>query len=193
MIKINLNKNKRQKKIKMTSLMAVRTLKVEKKYLAIYIILPLVLGLSLVYLMQTLETSKIANVNNKTVAYNTKISLIMPKVQKVVAIKKIQSNILQKINIIKTLKKEQKGPIGTIYYTVSAIPRFAWISSLKSNNGKINISGIALDGQVVSMFMKNLSKTGFFNSINLMQTAEVKKQGLKLQNFSLTMEGLKGK
>jgi Tfp pilus assembly protein PilN len=187
MIKINLNKGKRQKKIKMTGLMAVRALKVEKKHIAIYIILPILLGFGIVYLMQTYIGSQITNVKNETAAYNTKISLIMPKVQKVMAIKKIQSDILQKINVIKTLKKEQKGPIGSIVYIVSAVPRFAWISSLKSTNGQINISGIALDGQVVSIFMNNLSKTGFFNSINLTQTTEVKKQGLKLQNFNLTM------
>jgi hypothetical protein len=48
------------------------------------------------------------------------------------------------------------------------------------------VNGIALDGQVVSLFMDNLSKTGFFNNVTLLQTSEVKKQELKLQNFNLT-------
>ncbi len=178
MIKINLNKKPRQAKLKLK-------FDIKKKHIFIYLLIPVVLGLLVVFLMQSVIQAQIANVNRKTTSYNNRISLIMPKVREVTAIKKTQTGILQKINVIKVLKKEQQGPIGYIYYVTEAVPKFAWINSLKSQNGSITINGIALDGQVVSIFMSNLQKTGFFRSINLMQTTEVKKQDLKLQNFSL--------
>ena len=178
MIKINLNKKPRQIKFKLK-------FEIKKKYILIYLLIPVVLGFLVVFFMQSIIQAQIANVNSETASYNNRISLIMPKVRKVMAVKKAQSEILQKINVIKVLKKEQQGPIGYIYYITEAVPKFAWINSLKSQNGNITINGIALDGQVVSIFMSNLQKTGFFRSINLMQTTEAKKQGLKLQNFSL--------
>ena len=113
--------------------------------------------------------------------------MLMPKVRMVNSLKAKESQILEKINVIKTLKKEQMGPIGYIYYITTAIPRFSWINSLKSNKGVISVTGIALDGQVESIFMNNLSRTGFFDDVSLVQTSEIKKQGLRLQSFGLTM------
>ena len=181
-IKINLNKKQKSKKFKP---------QVDKRSIISfipYIVVPIVAAVAAVYFMQSFVQNKINNVTNNIDSYNSKISVLMPKVQKVVAIKKVQSQMLQKINIIKTLKKEQQGPIGYTFSLTGAIPKFAWINSLKSDNGTISISGVALDGQVVSMFMKKIKKTGFFNSINLIQTAQTKKQDLNLQNFSLTMK-----
>ena len=181
-IKINLNKKQKSKKFKP---------QVDKSSIISfipYIVVPIVAAVAAVYFMQSFVQNKINNVTNNIASYNSKISVLMPKVQKVVAIRKVQSQMLQKINIIKTLKKEQQGPIGYTFSLTGAIPKFAWINSLKSDNGNISISGVALDGQVVSMFMKKIKKTGFFNSINLIQTAQTKKQDLNLQNFSLTMK-----
>ncbi len=181
-IKINLNKKQKSKKFKP---------QVDKSSIISfipYIVVPIVAAAAAVYFMQSFVQNKINNVTNNIASYNSKISVLMPKVQKVVAIRKVQSQMLQKINIIKTLKKEQQGPIGYTFSLTGAIPKFAWINSLKSDNGNISISGVALDGQVVSMFMKKIKKTGFFNSINLIQTAQTKKQDLNLQNFSLTMK-----
>ena len=181
-IKINLNKKQKSKKFKP---------QVDKRSIISfipYIVVPIVAAVAAVYFMQSFVQNKINNVTNNIDSYNSKISVLMPKVQKVVAIRKVQSQMLQKINIIKTLKKEQQGPIGYTFSLTGAIPKFAWINSLKSDNGTISISGVALDGQVVSMFMKKIKKTGFFNSINLIQTAQTKKQDLDLQNFSLTMK-----
>jgi len=181
LIKINLNK--KPKKIK---------IKIETGGLLAYLIVPVVLAAIAVFLLQSSIDKKINDLNKNINIYNGKTAMLMPKVRMVNAMKAKESEIIQKINTIKMLKKEQMGPIGYIYYITSAIPRFSWIDSLKSNKGGISITGIALDGQVESIFMNNLSQTGFFDNVSLLQTSEVKKQGLRLQNFSLTMD-VKGK
>ncbi|MHB8232621.1 MAG: PilN domain-containing protein [bacterium] len=176
MIKINLNK--KPKKIK---------IKIGTGGLAPYFIVPVVIAAIAIFFLQSSIDKKINDLNKNIKIYNNKTAMLMPKVRMVNAIKKEEAQITQKINIIKTLKEAQMGPIGYTYYITTAIPRFSWINSLKSDKGGIAITGIALDGQVVSIFMNNLSQTGFFGNVSLVQTSEVKKQGLKLQNFSLTM------
>ena len=176
MIKINLNK--KPKKIK---------IKIEKGGLLIYFIVPVVLAAIAIFFLQSSIDKKINALNINIKNYNEKTAMLMPKVRMVNSLKAKESQILEKINVIKTLKKEQMGPIGYIYYITTAIPRFAWINSLKSNKGAISVTGIALDGQVESIFMNNLSRTGFFGGVSLVQTSEVKKQGLRLQSFGLTM------
>lgn len=176
MIKINLNK--KPKKIK---------IRIETRGLIAYFIVPVVFAAVAIFLLQHSINKKINNLDKNIKIYNSKTAYLLPKVRMVNAIKIKVAETTQKITIIKTLKKAQMGPVGYIYYITAAIPRFSWINSLKSDKGNISITGIALDGQVVSIFMNNLSKTGFFGGVSLMQTSEVKKQGLKLQNFSLTM------
>lgn len=178
MIKVNLNKKPKKIKIKIE--------KASVKSTFGYVIIPIIVGAGVAVAMNYTITAKINTVNKNIKAYNSRTSALLPKVQKVNAIKKKQAEILQKINVIKRLKKEQSGPIGYVYYITTALPRFAWINSLKQANGNISVNGIALDGQVVSLFMDNLNKTDFFGNVTLLQTSEVKKQGLKLQNFDLT-------
>ncbi|MCL4321024.1 MAG: PilN domain-containing protein [Deltaproteobacteria bacterium] len=178
MIKINLNKKPKKLRIKIE--------KKSIKSMSGFVLIPIIAGAVVAAAMNYTITAKINATIKNIKVYNGEISALLPKVQKVNAIKKKQADILQKINIIKTLKKEQSGPIGYMYYITMALPRFAWIDSLKSAGGNISVNGIALDGQVVSLFMDNLNKTGYFNNVTLLQTSEVKKQELKLQNFNLT-------
>ncbi len=179
MVKINLNKKPKKVKISIEA--------GSLRNMLIFLIIPVIAGGIVIFLMQSSIESKINDINKNIKIYNAKTVVLMPQVEKVNALKAKDAQILQKINIIKTLKKAQMGPLGYIYYITAVIPRFSWINSLKSNNGVISVSGTALDGQVESIFMNNLSKTGFFNDVSLIQTSETKKQGLKLQNFSMTM------
>ena len=184
MIKINLNK--KPKKIK------IRIETGGLRNLLVFLIVPAVLAAIAVFFLQYSIDNKIGGLNQSIKTYNEKTAMLMPKVREANSLKAKESQILEKINAIKTLKKEQMGPIGYIYYITAAIPRFAWIDSLKSNKGLLSVTGIALDGQVESIFMNNLSQTGFFGGVSLLQTSEVKKQGLRLQSFALTMN-VKGK
>ncbi len=179
MVKINLNKKPKKVKISIEA--------GSLRNMLIFLIIPVIAGGIVIFLMQSSIESKINDINKNIKIYNAKTVVLMPQVEKVNALKAKDAQILQKINIIKTLKKAQMGPLGYIYYITAVIPRFSWINSLKSNKGVISVSGTALDGQVESIFMNNLSKTGFFNDVSLIQTSETKKQGLKLQNFSMTM------
>jgi Tfp pilus assembly protein PilN len=179
LVKINLNKKPKKVKISIEA--------GSLRNMLIFLIIPVIAGGIVIFLMQSSIESKINDINKNIKIYNAKTVVLMPQVEKVNALKAKDAQILQKINIIKTLKKAQMGPLGYIYYITAVIPRFSWINSLKSNKGVISVSGTALDGQVESIFMNNLSKTGFFNDVSLIQTSETKKQGLKLQNFSMTM------
>gem|GEM_PF-5047297 len=180
MIKINLNK--KPKKIK------IRIETGGLRNMLIFIIVPVVLAAIAIFFLQSSMYKKIGDLNESIKTYNEKTAILMPQVIKANSLKAKESQTLEKINAIKTLKKEQMGPIGYIYYITAAIPRFAWIDSLKSDKGLLSVTGIALDGQVESIFMNNLSKTGFFGGVTLLQTSEVKKQGLRLQSFALTMK-----
>lgn len=179
MIKINLNKKPKKAKISIETGTLRKTL--------VFVAIPVIVAGIVIFIMQTTIVGKINHLNKNIKIYDAKIAMLKPKVEKIDALKAQNAQILKKINIIKTLKREQMGPLGYIYYITSAIPRFSWINSLKSNNGIIFVSGIALDGQVESIFMNNLSQTGFFNGVSLLETSEVKKQGLRLQSFGLTM------
>lgn len=182
MIKVNLNKKRKGLKG-----IRVNAAAFGGRGMAVYLIAAVAAAAVLILFLQFSMERRIGGLNANIKIYNQKTAMIMPRVVQANAVKKINDSILQKINTIKTLKKEQAGPIGYLYYIVSAVPRFSWITSLKSAKGNIAIDGVALDGQVVSLLMDNLAATGYFDNVTLIQTAEVKKQGLRLQNFNITM------
>ncbi len=178
MIYINLNKRvKRKGKIK-----------IEKKGMILFLLLPVVLSLIVIIIIYSSTRSKITSTENEITSYNQRISILLPKVQKVEMLKAKENIILKKINIIKELKAKQAGPVGYLYFLQKAIPRFSWISSLQSSGNLIKLHGDALDGQVVSIFMDKLNDTGFFENIQLIQTTEEKRAGFRLQNFQLTFD-----
>lgn len=152
-----------------------------------YAAVALAASAALIVMLQLSMANKIKKLDGNILIYTQKTRLIMPKVREVQALKKSNDAMEQKIDIIERLKAEQGGPIGYLYYVVEAVPRFAWITSLKEKSGSLSMDGMALDGQVVSLLMDNLSATGFFNGVALIQTAESDHKGLKLQNFSMTM------
>lgn len=176
MININLNKKQRKKAGK----------KGVNKKIYYYFAIPVVAAAIVIITMQSIMVSKINFTKNTIVEYNHKIALLAPKLRLVEAVKKRNAILLEKINTIKTLKSKQVGPVGYLYYIQSVIPKFAWVNSLTYKGNTVDIDGIALDGQVVSLFMDNLNSTGFFGEASLGQTRENKMEGLDLQNFNIS-------
>lgn len=54
------------------------------------------------------------------------------------------------------------------------VPDKMWLTNLQYFKNRVNLKGIALDNKTVADFMINIEKSGFFNIVNLNQTAQVK-------------------
>lgn len=86
----------------------------------------------------------------------------------IAAIKKKLSNLKKKMAVMDTLEANRFGPTRLLdTMTQVVVPKRMWFTNLGDNNGKVKISGIALDNKTVADFMVRLEKSGLFSEVDL--------------------------
>ena len=92
----------------------------------------------------------------------------------------------KKIDVIKTLELNRKGPLRLLdSMTGIVVENRMWFISMADQKGAVNIKGIAIDEETVANFMRRLEASGLFASVNLknMKQTSVGKQKMSLKSF----------
>jgi type IV pilus assembly protein PilN len=92
-----------------------------------------------------------------------------------------------KFKIIKELENFKLLPPYLMSILAENIPEKVWLRSLKEDNFKISLKGVAIDEPTIVSFIKNLKKTGSFSRVELIQVSQVSYSGYKFKYFSLKM------
>ena len=74
-----------------------------------------------------------------------------------------------RINIIESLKENQKGPVLLLNNVIQSIPRdgVLWLTSVVQKSDQIKIVGFTQHPEVIPDFMSNLAASGGFQSVDL--------------------------
>jgi len=92
-------------------------------------------------------------------------------VSKINQLEKKIKEINAKLNVIKELEKNKTGPVHLLEEITYAVPRDKlWLSSLKESGGKLTLTGTAMDNETVALFMTNLERSEYINSVELQST-----------------------
>lgn len=91
----------------------------------------------------------------------------------------------QKIEIINTLKQNQRGPVRVMDEVSRALPDLVWITRMSFGANLVKITGSALDENAVANYISNLHASPFFNEPTLKDLARGSMKGSQLFNFSL--------
>ena len=92
----------------------------------------------------------------------------------------------KKIDVIKTLELNRKGPLRLLdSMTGIVVENRMWFISMADQKGAVNIKGIAIDEETVANFMRRLEASGLFASVNLknIKQTSVGKQKMSLKSF----------
>ncbi|MCD6184365.1 MAG: PilN domain-containing protein [Deltaproteobacteria bacterium] len=92
----------------------------------------------------------------------------------------------KKIDVIKTLELNRKGPLRLLdSMTGIVVENRMWLTSMTEQKGAVNIKGIAIDEETVANFMRRLEASGLFASVNLknIKQTSVGKQKMSLKSF----------
>lgn len=73
-----------------------------------------------------------------------------------------KSNLQAKIDLINSLKINQKGPVRLMDEISKALPDLVWLSSLDVSGGQILMKGRTLSPNAVSTYLENLKKSPYF-------------------------------
>ena len=107
------------------------------------------------------KRSEIKSVKNQIVLYKK-------KVHKVSGIKKKLKIMQQKFDIIKSLQAKRREPVELLdKMTGIIVPKRMWLTSLKTDNKSVKITGIAFDNKTVADFMTRLEVSSLFSNVDL--------------------------
>ncbi len=106
-------------------------------------------------------------------------------------IEKYKANIKlleKKLDIITELKKNKAKPVQILDVLSTNIPDKMSLRSLKKQGPKLELSGWALDDEVIANFMTNLQRSRYFTGVELIVTERFKPAGadINIKKFTIT-------
>lgn len=77
-----------------------------------------------------------------------------------------------KVNLIKKLKAEQKGPVHMLDEISKALPDFVWLTNLDETAGNVKFTGESNGLTAVAAFIEALQRSGWFPAVDLVSSRE---------------------
>jgi type IV pilus assembly protein PilN len=96
-----------------------------------------------------------------------------------------------RVKVIDSLRAAQTGPVDLMTMVSATVNKTdeVWLNAMTDAGDKVNVDGVALSTTGVANLMTNLMKSGYFKSVEIVQTYQ-DEQEKKIQafNFSLICE-----
>ncbi len=138
-----------------------------RRQVSVFVLLLIFFILALFY-YNLLMNNTIARKRSEIKSVKKQIVLYKKKVNKVSSIKKKLKIMQQKFDIIKSLQAERRKPVELLdKMTGIIVPKRMWLTSLKTDNKNVKITGIAFDNKTVADFMTRLENSSLFSNVDL--------------------------
>ncbi|WDN88110.1 type IV pilus assembly protein PilN [Desulfosarcina sp. BuS5] len=131
---------------------------------------------------------KVQALSNEVAAKKIELAKYDKINKEIESIKKKLKNLDKKMDVIKVLESNRKGPLRLLdSMTGIVVENRMWLTNMDEQKGAVNIKGIAIDEETVANFMRRLESSGLFASVNLktMKQTSVGKQKMSLKSFVL--------
>ncbi|MCX6563735.1 MAG: PilN domain-containing protein [Candidatus Aminicenantes bacterium] len=100
-----------------------------------------------------------------------------------------QKTFLQKkIGLINLLKARQSGAVQILEALSAALPEWVWLTEATLARQNLQIRGRALSNIQISDYIRNLEKSGIFDSVGLLGSAQKNLGGNTFLEFSLSAD-----
>jgi type IV pilus assembly protein PilN len=94
-----------------------------------------------------------------------------------------RTELEEKLKTIATLEAKKIGPVNVLADLSDAAPDQVWLLEFKESGGLATISGLGLDDQTIANFMRKLGASPYFDSVDLVETAQSELDGVQLKRF----------
>lgn len=99
--------------------------------------------------------------------------------------KKKKAELVGKLDILDQLKKGKTGPVHLLDELSLALPDKLWLTSFKESGGSVNLSGVALNEDVVALFLKRLEKSPYYRGVELQIIEQAAQSGVRVNKFNV--------
>jgi len=99
---------------------------------------------------------------------------LQPYIQKVQELEAKRDQLRHKINVINSLKQNQRGPVRIMDEVSRALPDLVWLTKMTMKGNSLTIAGTAMDETAVANYISNLDSSPFFQEPALKRMARGK-------------------
>jgi type IV pilus assembly protein PilN len=132
--------------------------------------------------------TRVADLTAEKARLDKELARLEIETKKVEELEKKRKVLSEKLQTIAILKTKKRGPVHILDDMNKAIPERSWLVEAKQKDGMVEIRGISLDNQTVSVFMENLKTYPFFGDVDLVVANEFVKDGVKLREFQVLVK-----
>jgi type IV pilus assembly protein PilN len=103
--------------------------------------------------------------------------------EQVVQMEREKKELQEKLAVIRELEAKKFGPVRMLADLSGSTPDKLWLTDFSEKGGSIRLAGLGVDEQTVADFMRRLSTSPYFRSVDLEETSEVKNEAAKHKRF----------
>ena len=187
MIRVNLLPVKERRRIKKPAGGAARRIEIPVAWIAICI--AFVAALSVIaYFHHQSHVKQVAALQEEIHEIEQRTEELKVPIRKVNEAKKTKEQLTRKIDIIKSLKAGQTGPVRLMDELSRSMPPNLWLTDMSEDGTRIQMNGIAFTATPIAEFMKNLEQSDVFHSVELTQVSSQSRTGYSnsLKGFQLS-------
>lgn len=113
------------------------------------------------------------------------IQSLETKVKDVADLEKKRKDLDSKLKVIAELGDKRVGPARVLVDLGEATPARVWLTEFTEIGGGATLTGQAVDNQNIAQFLRDLSASDFFTSVDLVETTAIEAGGVTVRKFIL--------
>jgi len=127
-------------------------------------IIAVCIGLAIVHL--SLQ-KKVKAIESEIAMVESQIASLKIDIGKVDQAKRVKNQLIQKLEVIDSLKRQQSGPVRLLDELAACIPPKLWLQEMTEDGASIQVKGNAMEDTSISQFMNNMNKNAYFTNVEL--------------------------
>ena len=109
------------------------------------------------------KVSELEKTKKRLINEDTRLSKITKEVE---ALDNKRKWLVDKLTIIARLKAVKQEPVKVLDALTNSIPQKSWIETVVKRGESIEFTGVALDNQTISLLMRQLENSDFFDKVD---------------------------
>ena len=135
-----------------------------------------------------MTVAKVKTTEQEITNSQQEIDALKKKIGEIDNLKKLQAEVKKKLDVLNQLRREKSGPASRMAILSDIVPEKLWLTKYTESGGKVSISGVAFNEELIAAFMRSLQGSEEFGSVELQVSEQAELGGTKVKKFDLTCD-----
>lgn len=121
-----------------------------------------------------IQGRRLASLDQQIGEVQEEIQRYEPQVKEVRDLDQLKKDLEAKLRVITDLNDKRVGPAQMLIDLGVAVPESLWLVDLTESASSATLTGMGLDNETIARFMRQLSESGYFYAVDLVETSSSK-------------------